>query len=141
MKKMLKFDYYMEEREKKLLIIFPEKPFWLVGDISYKVILEYFKGNITYEQLQEELKESYGYDLEEQEKIIGAILELFEEAKLFEEEIESDKEYRKFENYFPNPVINVTRKCNLKCKHCYAEAGDIWNEKELLTEEIKEVID
>lgn len=38
--------------------------------------------------------------------------------------------------------INITDKCNLKCRHCIYEAGEaIKNPKELKTEEIKNLID
>jgi 12,18-didecarboxysiroheme deacetylase len=41
------------------------------------------------------------------------------------------------------PVIvwNVTRRCNLKCVHCYAHAKDVPFENELTTEQGKELID
>lgn len=41
------------------------------------------------------------------------------------------------------PVIvwNITRKCNLKCIHCYARAKDTFSEKELSTDEGKALID
>jgi 12,18-didecarboxysiroheme deacetylase len=41
------------------------------------------------------------------------------------------------------PVIvwNVTRRCNLKCVHCYAHAKDAHFENELTTEQGKELID
>ncbi len=41
------------------------------------------------------------------------------------------------------PVIvwNVTRRCNLKCVHCYAHAKDIPFDNELTTEQGKELID
>ncbi len=41
----------------------------------------------------------------------------------------------------PVVVWNVTRKCNLKCIHCYAQADDKDFEGELSTEEGKRLID
>ncbi len=41
----------------------------------------------------------------------------------------------------PVVVWNVTRRCNLKCVHCYAHAKDIPFENELDTEEGKKLID
>lgn len=43
----------------------------------------------------------------------------------------------------PPPLIvdfTVTRQCNLRCKHCYADAGDSPDPKELNTEKAKQVI-
>jgi Fe-coproporphyrin III synthase len=41
----------------------------------------------------------------------------------------------------PVVVWNVTRRCNLKCVHCYAQAKDISYENELSTEEGKKLLD
>ena len=41
----------------------------------------------------------------------------------------------------PVVVWNATRRCNLKCVHCYAHAKDIPFENELSTEEGKQLID
>jgi len=41
----------------------------------------------------------------------------------------------------PVVVWNVTRRCNLKCVHCYAHAKDISFDDELTTEQGKELID
>lgn len=41
----------------------------------------------------------------------------------------------------PVVVWNITRRCNLKCVHCYAHAKDMVFENELTTEEGKAVID
>jgi 12,18-didecarboxysiroheme deacetylase len=41
----------------------------------------------------------------------------------------------------PVVVWNMTRRCNLKCVHCYAQAKDIGFENELSTEEGKALID
>jgi 12,18-didecarboxysiroheme deacetylase len=41
----------------------------------------------------------------------------------------------------PVVVWNMTRRCNLKCVHCYAQAKDIEFENELSTEEGKDLID
>jgi 12,18-didecarboxysiroheme deacetylase len=41
----------------------------------------------------------------------------------------------------PVVVWNVTRRCNLKCVHCYAHAKDVSFENELSTEEGKKLLD
>ncbi|GBC59285.1 Fe-S oxidoreductase [Desulfonema ishimotonii] len=41
----------------------------------------------------------------------------------------------------PVVVWNITRRCNLKCVHCYAQARDIAFDNELTTEEGKALID
>ncbi|MCK5419128.1 MAG: radical SAM protein, partial [Desulfobacterales bacterium] len=41
----------------------------------------------------------------------------------------------------PVVVWNATRRCNLKCVHCYAHAKDMADDNELSTREGKELID
>ena len=41
----------------------------------------------------------------------------------------------------PVVVWNTTRRCNLKCVHCYAHAKDMADDNELSTREGKELID
>ncbi|MCP4369301.1 MAG: radical SAM protein, partial [Deltaproteobacteria bacterium] len=41
----------------------------------------------------------------------------------------------------PVVVWNITRRCNLKCVHCYAHAKDISFDNELSTQEGKRLID
>jgi 12,18-didecarboxysiroheme deacetylase len=45
------------------------------------------------------------------------------------------------EDKHPVVVWNVTRRCNLKCVHCYAHAKDIAFDNELTTDQGKELID
>ncbi|MGB9793400.1 MAG: radical SAM protein, partial [Desulfofundulus sp.] len=40
----------------------------------------------------------------------------------------------------PMVVWNMTRRCNLRCRHCYLEAGEVDGGRELTTEEAKLLI-
>lgn len=46
--KILVYDVYTEKREGKNLVIFPDKPFWFIGDASIDFILDYFYRRINY---------------------------------------------------------------------------------------------
>lgn len=141
MKEVLTYKYYIEERENRTLVIFPDKPFWFIGDSSIQIVLDFFSGKISEDFLQKELQNQFNYSNNETETVLLRLSRIFRDAGLFKEEESIESAKKQFKDYFPNPVINVTRRCNLKCKHCYAEAGEKWNENELSCTEIKELID
>lgn len=129
--------FYSEHRGDKNLIIFPDKPFWIVGDNSLETIIRYFSEEFSKEELYEKLISDYKYEIREIEETLNYIEKIISEADLDAKESDFNLNY---ENYFPLPVINVTRRCNLSCRHCYADAGDKWSNKEMTTEQIKKVI-
>lgn len=121
-------------------MIFPDKPFWFIGDASIDFILDYFYRRINYNQLYDNLTNKFNYNNDEVSSTLDFILNLFNEARLFNLEETERTSPRFYADYFPNPVINVTRKCNLHCKHCYADAGNQWDDSQLTFSEIKELI-
>jgi len=49
----LQYKYSFREKEDKILYIFPEKPFWFVGDKSIKDIVLYFDGLASIDTLRQ----------------------------------------------------------------------------------------
>lgn len=134
----LKYDYRYFVREQKLLVIFPEKPFWFVGDLSILEIVKYFSGEIDLETLKYVLENKFDYSVDEEKEVVSYVEKLFESANLFSKNVDIDENVCEI---FPNAVINVTRNCNLSCKHCYANAGNECFDNELNFEEMQKVID
>ncbi|MBK1468356.1 radical SAM/SPASM domain-containing protein [Parvimonas parva] len=134
----LKYDYKYFIRDDKVLIIFPEKPFWFVGDLSILEVVKYFSKEIDYDLLKYRLKNKFNYlDVEEKEVLLF-VKELFKSAELFADKVNIED---KLLEVFPNAVINLTKNCNLKCKHCYANAGKHHFVDEMSFEELKGIID
>ena len=61
----IKTRYCSFKRDKKNLIIFPEKPFWLVGDDSLELFVDFFSGKIDEGILLNEAISNYNYSPEE----------------------------------------------------------------------------
>lgn len=146
MEKIL-YKCYTEERDGKMLFIFPDKPFWFIADSSIKVVVDYFSGLLnSSKDINNKLITKFGYTNDEAIEVVNFSYSIFKEGKLFDnEEFDLKNQINTISNRFTIPVINVTRNCNLKCKHCYAEANFIGNNStkydELSTDELKKVID
>lgn len=141
----IKYKFSLYDRDDRTLVIFPEKPFWFVGDSSVRYFVMYYSGTIDSKQLHSILTEQYLYSTEDVEEMLQVFLDVFEQAELFDLESTSQtSEVRSTEQFFPLPVLTITRDCNLRCKHCYAGAGyESSNEckKELTTAQWIAVID
>ena len=61
----IKTRYCPFKRDKNNLIIFPEKPFWLVGDDSLELFVDFFSGKIDEGVLLNEAISNYNYSPEE----------------------------------------------------------------------------
>ncbi len=61
----IKTRYCSFKRDKNNLIIFPEKPFWLVGDDSLELFVDFFSGKIDEGVLLNEAISNYNYSPEE----------------------------------------------------------------------------
>lgn len=139
-----KFQYNYKKivRDKKNLYIFPDKPFWIVGDESLEVFIKVFSEELELNSISQILINDFSYNEEEVRSVFTELDELFEEAGLFNEN--STENNAKFNNeQFAVPVINITKSCNLACRHCYADAAygnSNDDSKELTTEQWKRVI-
>ena len=111
----IKTRYCSFKRDKRNLIIFPEKPFWLVGDHSLELFVKFFSGEIDEDVLMNETISNYNYSLEEYQEILANLESIFSAAKLDEESKDDTSTKIDYNTYFPLPVINVTRRCNLSC--------------------------
>ena len=125
----------------KSLCIFGDKPFWIVGDKSLKPIVELFLGSISFDELQNILTYNYMYSEDEVKDTVKTMYSIFDSASLFLVSQSENYSPLDIDNNPPNPVINVTRRCNLKCSHCYADANNGQDSsRELSTAELKQAI-
>lgn len=138
----LQYDYKIIERGCKTLFIFPDKPFWFVGDCSIKYFLECFDNKITMTELESVLLSNFEYEPTEIMDVFNELEALFFEASLFDK-AQKEMYKRDINDQFAIPVLNVTKNCNLACRHCYADAkfsSDKEVDNELTTEEWKKII-
>lgn len=142
--KVLRYKYNLIKRDERILCIFPDKPFWFIADKSIEILLEYFSGSLELESLEEQLINQFNYSNQEVKEVLEDLDSLFNAAELFE--LIESKYVDPFtvKEVFTIPVLNITKNCNLACKHCYADAQYKLEEcdtNELTTEEWMKVID
>lgn len=129
------------KRNQRVLCVFGDKPFWIVGDQSLTSIISFFQGTINYGDLKNRLEQVYSYTESEVAEVVKSIESIFDSAGLFVFPTSDRLNPTEVANNPPNPVINVTRRCNLKCTHCYADANNGQKAcNELGTDELKMVI-
>ena len=140
--KEIAYNYEIIQKNDKFLIIFGDKPFWFVCEESIVEIIKYLSGKFDYEILRNVLEKKYKYTNADISCLIQETSKMLEEAKLFTYENKSVTDRDMYNKHMPNPVINITKRCNLSCKHCYADANFEIEEKEEMTlTEITSLID
>jgi radical SAM protein with 4Fe4S-binding SPASM domain len=118
------------------LIIAPEKAAWIVTDSLGASALDTLKNSRTIGQCIVDLVEGSGIPAEEAIKSVKALV-----ADITNQGFRADISpvETTLENVPPNLQLFLTRKCNLRCTHCYADAGRAL-EDEISAESWKQVI-
>ncbi len=118
---LIKTNYIIEQRKGKYLILFPEIPYWIIVSKYGKYIIELFSKLNTYEEVKNELLQEMSNHIE--------LLQLLENIynKLKKDSVFSFTEHKriqKFTGKLDSIGLNITNDCNLRCKYCYASAGE-----------------
>lgn len=125
---------YVEEKNGKYLIIWPDVPNWIVADKELLEIIQKFDSKTS---INEIIETSFRNNSKERdfEKILSKLLEIG---------VAIDKNKKRTSNNEERKIMDVcihpTLKCNLRCKMCYNKYS-LAPKKELDTEEIKEFLD
>ena len=138
----LSANIYIEEvgkknHEKIFFVLDPDKPSWVFVNEDGLEILKLCNGENTIEEISQIIcntkKIGYKVSLE----IVSSFLMNMERSQLLNETSYKDKELTK--NTFHGLALEITKKCNLRCIHCYLSAGNAHN-SELTLDEIKELL-
>jgi radical SAM protein with 4Fe4S-binding SPASM domain len=125
---------FIEERNNKCLIIWPEIPNWLVADKELSEIIEKFDSKTPIgEIIKNFLKKNIA-----EEKINEIIPKLIETGIIFD--INNGLKIRENKSEIEDVCIHTTLMCNLKCKTCYNSRVKT-PKKELSVSEIKKFLD
>jgi len=109
---------YIEQRENHVLLIWREIPYWMIVDKEVECIIRFWNEFKSSDKIVEKL--SY-ISLEDKKKKIAEIDSLVE--FLGKKGIINDGDIS-YSLSTLNPIlknftINVTRRCNLRCRHCF----------------------
>ena len=110
----------IERRERKFLLIWKDIPHWMVVDEDVVTAIRCMDGHHKPDEILNAVKSSYkGLS----ENLRGEILDLERELKRTGIAYKKKPKRRAIssKSILENVTINVTRRCNLRCTHCYVE--------------------
>lgn len=137
---------FIEARDSKTetvyFILDPDKPSWAFINKDSLEILTLCNGKNTIHDISRLIADKYAITLKEALKGVESFLNSIVDIQIVQyngmEEVDT-LETTASANSFRSLAIEITKKCNLRCLHCYLPAGDA-ADGELTTEEIKDLI-
>lgn len=120
-------------------VLDPESPSWaLLNDAGLRV-LDLCDGKRTAADMAREIAAAEGLEPEELQPEIDAYLQQLAAARLLGNAPARAHGELPEKNRFHGIALEITRECNLQCRHCYLAAGEP-GERELSTDELEQVI-
>lgn len=101
---------------------------WLSMNKNLEEILLLCQGGSTLEQITKQISRDHPISEDEiMDNVLTSILSLKKDGLVFEREEKEDKPIRLREYKFEFPLISafveITKRCNLRCSHCYNESS------------------
>ena len=135
---------YIEEVSKKksnkkiFFVLDPDMPSWVFVNEDSLEILNLCDGKNSIEKISQIIADKHNIEYKDSFEIVSTFLDNMRMDKILCEN--SHKEPRR--NQFRGLALEVTKKCNLRCIHCYLSAGGDANDNdnELTLNEIKELL-
>lgn len=132
-------------KNQNVTVFWPDYPFVIAGNEVLVNIINAIESNDDLRVLSNYLADKFKVDFKDAEQYIKNIQSALNETGVLANKVKSlknnaDKKLQSVdENNLAMATVNVTRKCNLKCRHCYAGGG---REKieEMTTDGIKKVV-
>jgi radical SAM protein with 4Fe4S-binding SPASM domain len=127
------------EGQEVYFVLDPVSPAWAVLNRHGLSVLERCDGSRTLGQISAEIADDYGISREEAHNGAEAFLTRMNKTRLLQPDAPCKQEGLPKRNRFHSLAMEITRRCNLSCQHCFLAAGEA-DPHELNLEEIKEVI-
>jgi radical SAM protein with 4Fe4S-binding SPASM domain len=116
-------------------VLDPDQPSWVFLNQDGMEILNQCDGKHSPQKIAEEIAaEHQSFSAGEVLPVVNSFLESMRKSKIIDQSPSS-----RTENTFRGIALEITQKCNLRCKHCYLSAGKE-AETELSTQEIKQLL-
>ena len=137
---------FIEARDLKTetvyFILDPDKPSWAFINKDSLEILNLCNGKNTIHDISKLIADKFEINQKEALNGVESFLNSMDNIQVVQyngmEEVNAHA-ITSSANSFRSLAIEITKKCNLRCAHCYLSAGDAADE-ELTTEEIKDLI-
>jgi len=134
----IKFDW----KNGKITLFWPDHPLVMAGDaILENVVQELEKGTDT-EIISNDIVQKTGEDIREVREFVQHIHDALKESVFLppKDNKSSASELKPDTGELAMATLNLTRKCNLKCSHCYAGGNKSPKEREMTVAEIKSAV-
>jgi len=119
----------------------PEAPNWIAVDVIGRDIVDLCDGERSLREITETLCAKYDSDLDSsKDSIVEFANVLAKQGFISSEPFSYSSVDKNTIRGMQTLWINITHRCNLRCLHCFREAGES-QENELTTQEILDVID
>lgn len=123
-----------ENNNKIYFVLDPDTPSWVFVNEDGLKILNLCDGENSVEKISRIIADKYEIDREDSFEIVGSFLDRMKKIRILYEE--SPIEF--ITDRFRGLALEITRRCNLRCIHCYLSSGDVGSELGL--NEIKDLI-
>lgn len=130
-------------KNERITFVWPEHPLVIAGDKILEKIVSHIEEKKELSLIVEHLVKKYNVSEIEASEYVKNILQTMEKAEVCGERTpKSVKKNSMFEeqNNLAMATLNITKKCNLKCFHCYAETGKNCGLREMNKTEIEKAV-
>lgn len=128
-------DRKKDGKKKIFFVLDPDKPSWVFVNEDSLEILKLCNGQNSVEKISKIISDKYQIEYNDSLEIVNSFLNKMEEDQIIYET--NTINFPK--NEFNCLSLELTKKCNLRCIHCYLSAGDE-DDTELTLDEIKELL-
>lgn len=135
----LQIEHRNQNGKDVFLVLNPKKPSWATINQHGLHVLKLCNGNHSIDQISEKIADDTGILQKEADVIVRGFIDQLIKSHLLIQGSPSQMEAFPKRNRFQNLAIEITRQCNLKCRHCFLSAGNP-HQHELSLDEIKDVI-
>jgi radical SAM protein with 4Fe4S-binding SPASM domain len=132
---------YIEEVSKKksnkkiFFVLDPDMPSWVFVNEDSLELLNLCNATNSVEKISQIIADKYDIEYTDSSKVVSSFLDNMKRDQIIYEKPREESR----RNQFRGLALEVTKKCNLRCIHCYLSAGDA-NDNELTLNEIKELL-
>jgi len=129
----------------RISLLWPDHPLLMAGDKSLEFVIDCLDERISNKNIASKLASNTEFNLEETTAYVNQITNALQESGVTQggkhQQLYKEGEEVPSSNDLAMATLNLTRKCNLKCNHCYAEGGNKQHKKEIPIEELPIIID
>ncbi|ODS35392.1 MAG: hypothetical protein A7316_05820 [Candidatus Altiarchaeales archaeon WOR_SM1_86-2] len=124
-----------ENNKKIFFVLDPDVPSWVFVNEDSLEILNLCNGKNSIEKISQIIADRHDIEYKDSFGVVSSFLnEMKRNQILYEKPLKESSK-----NQFRGLALEITKKCNLRCIHCYLSAGEA-NDGELTLNEIKELL-